>query len=185
MPWVAMARERSRLMSPGWTRARRLRTSSSRMRFIRAIDTTRPPRVGIAPPQSPDPAPRGTTGSPHSKAIRTAIAASRASRGIDRGASADALSLYASYAKAARSAGELRTVSGPSASRSREASDVTIGGLRRARDFFLEKRRSSVFNIPQDRRRRRHRSAGVKGDQKRAELSRDDRVSDRLHRRWP
>ncbi len=81
MPWPAIAVERSRLISPGCTRARRLRTSSSTSRFIRANDTTRPPRDGTAPPHSPVPAPRGTMGSPHSRAMRTAIATSRASRG--------------------------------------------------------------------------------------------------------
>ncbi len=48
---------------------------------MRANETTRPPCVGTAPPQKPVPAPRGTTGAPHARAIRTPIATSRASRG--------------------------------------------------------------------------------------------------------
>ena len=51
------------------------------MRFIRAKDMTIPPRAGVAPPQRPVPAPRGTIGSPSSLAMRTIALTSRASFG--------------------------------------------------------------------------------------------------------
>ena len=49
-------------MTPGCTTARRFATSISRMRAMRANDTTTPPSTGIAPPERPVPAPRGTMG---------------------------------------------------------------------------------------------------------------------------
>src|SRR5207302_1657359 len=61
-PCGATAVERCRLMTPGCTTARRFGTSISRMRAIRANETTTPPSTGIAPPESPVPAPRGTIG---------------------------------------------------------------------------------------------------------------------------
>jgi hypothetical protein len=53
---------RAAFTTPGSTRARRFTGSTSRMRFIRAVPTMTPPCGGQRPPESPVPAPRGTTG---------------------------------------------------------------------------------------------------------------------------
>ena len=113
---------------------------------MRANETTSPPREGTAPPHRPVPAPRGTTGSPHSRAIRTAIPTSRASRGTIA-AEGSRSSEYASKAYTARSSGAVRTISGPSASCSRDAkADSAIAdAVRRAAGEFLEIRLLGVL----------------------------------------
>ena len=80
-PCGAAAVERCRLMSPGCTTARRFATSISRMRAMRANDTTTPPSTGIAPPDSPVPAPRGTIGTWCSWQKRASAATSPVSLG--------------------------------------------------------------------------------------------------------
>ena len=47
-------------------------TASTSIRVIRSVETTRQPSTAEAPPESPLPAPRGTTGTPCSAANRTA-----------------------------------------------------------------------------------------------------------------
>ena len=71
----------SRLVTPGCTRARRLGTSTSRIRFIRARPMTMPSAIGIAPPESPVPAPRATNGTPWAAHTRTAATTSAVERG--------------------------------------------------------------------------------------------------------
>jgi hypothetical protein len=46
------------------------------MRVMREVPMTIPPSTGRAPPESPVPAPRGTIGSPDSRAKRTHAATS-------------------------------------------------------------------------------------------------------------
>ena len=53
-------------MTPGSTRIQPFSRSTSRIRFIRESATTMPSRTGSAPPESPVPAPRATTGIPAS-----------------------------------------------------------------------------------------------------------------------
>ena len=62
-------------MTPASTRARKFPGSMARMRFIFATDSTRHPGVAVAPPASPDPAPRVSTATSRSCAHRLATAA--------------------------------------------------------------------------------------------------------------
>jgi hypothetical protein len=55
---------------------RRLGRSTSRIALIRDVPMMMPPATGSAPPESPVPAPRGTMGSPASRASRTQAATS-------------------------------------------------------------------------------------------------------------
>jgi hypothetical protein len=52
----------ARFLTPGCTRAVRAAGSMSRMRMNFASDSTTPCLTGVAPPDSPVPAPRATTG---------------------------------------------------------------------------------------------------------------------------
>ncbi len=58
-------------MTPGSTTAIRSSTLTSRILFIRSVDSTMPPRTGSAPPVIPLPAPRGVTGIRCSAASRS------------------------------------------------------------------------------------------------------------------
>ena len=60
-PLPARARESCKFDTPGSTTAMRLRRSISSTRFIRANDSTTPPRWGVQPPASPVPAPWAIT----------------------------------------------------------------------------------------------------------------------------
>ena len=63
---------------------------------MRVITTATPPRIGTAPPASPVPEPRGTTGTRCRLAIATAAATSSALPGSTT-ASGSARSIVASY----------------------------------------------------------------------------------------
>ncbi len=58
-------------MTPGWTTATRFAVSISRILSIAVKAIVRPPSMPVAPPDSPDPAPRGTTGTRNSVARRS------------------------------------------------------------------------------------------------------------------
>src|SRR4051794_22251752 len=62
-------------ISPGCTTAVRV-TASTSIAVIRSVDTTRQPATADAPPERPEPAPRGTTGMPCAAAKRTAVCTS-------------------------------------------------------------------------------------------------------------
>ena len=63
-----------RLMRPGWTTAHRFGRSISTIRFIRVVETITPPAGAMAPPMSPVPEPRGTTGTRSRRQSRTTAA---------------------------------------------------------------------------------------------------------------
>ena len=71
-----VARDKSRLMTPGPTQAVRFSTSMSAIRFMRVVTSTTPPTSGTAPADRPVPAPRATTGTPCRRAAFTTAAAS-------------------------------------------------------------------------------------------------------------
>ena len=75
-PWMATARLRSRLRTPGSTHARRLSGSTARIRFIFVSEITTAPSGGTAPPARPVPDPRATNGTPASAAMPTHSATS-------------------------------------------------------------------------------------------------------------
>ena len=77
----AAARPRSALTTPAWTVAVRSASSTARIEVIRSSATTRQPSIALAPPDSPEPAPRGTTGTPWRAAARTAAWTSPVVRG--------------------------------------------------------------------------------------------------------
>ena len=54
-----VARDKSRLMTPGPTQAVRFSTSMSAIRFMRVVTSTTPPTSGTAPADRPVPAPPG------------------------------------------------------------------------------------------------------------------------------
>jgi len=68
--------------TPGSTVTVRLARSTSRMRFIRSTERSIPPNTGTAPPESPDPAPRGVTGMRSRLASRMIRAISSAVAGL-------------------------------------------------------------------------------------------------------
>src|SRR5699024_11642239 len=68
-PCSAAAALTSALSSPGWIVAVRV-TGSTAMSRISSVLSTMPPSTAVAPPDSPEPAPRGTTGTPYSVAQR-------------------------------------------------------------------------------------------------------------------
>src|SRR5664279_1557620 len=65
---------KSRLTTPGWTTASRLPSSISRILFILVSTTVTAPSTALAAPVSPDPAPRGTSGTPADAHARTTAA---------------------------------------------------------------------------------------------------------------
>src|SRR5690606_1826434 len=75
-PWGATARVIQALTTPGSTTARRLRRSTSRIRFMRAREMTTASGDGTAAPLRLVPAPRGTKGIPASCRTRTTCATS-------------------------------------------------------------------------------------------------------------
>src|SRR6478609_4137010 len=86
-PSAAAARLTSTLSAPGSTTATRLSVSISTAR-IRSVDSTMPPSTASAPPDRPEPAPRGTTGMPCALAQRmvtctcSAVSARTTARGV-------------------------------------------------------------------------------------------------------
>ena len=84
------------LTTPGSTNAVRLPASISMIRFIRVRAMTTEPLRGMAPPESPVPAPRGTMLAPCRFAIRTAAMTSSAEPGTTT-APGIALSIDPSY----------------------------------------------------------------------------------------
>ena len=60
------------LVTPGSTHTRWLARSTSSTRFIRETTISTPSATGSAPPDSPEPAPRATHGTPASAHARTA-----------------------------------------------------------------------------------------------------------------
>ncbi len=68
-------------MTPGWTVAVRLARSISRIWFICVKTTVSAPSMATAPPDSPVPAPRGTSGVEVSPAQRTIAWTSAVERG--------------------------------------------------------------------------------------------------------
>ena len=69
------------MTTPAWTVAVRSAPSIATIAVIRSSETTRQPSIAFAPPDSPDPAPRGTTGTPWRAAARTAAWTSDVVRG--------------------------------------------------------------------------------------------------------
>ncbi len=63
-PSAAAASRSVRLTTPAWTVAVSAAGSRSTIVVIRSSDSTRQPSIALAPPLSPEPAPRGTTGTP-------------------------------------------------------------------------------------------------------------------------
>jgi hypothetical protein len=80
-PSFAAAARRSSLTTPGWTTARRSAGSISRISRIRSVESTTHPSTAFAPPESPVPAPRGTTGMP----CRAQAATTAATSAVDSG----------------------------------------------------------------------------------------------------
>ena len=80
-PLGRVALESQRLISPGSTVAQRFGRSTSRMRFIRVMETMTPPRGAMAPPMRPVPEPRGTMGMPRPRQSRTTAATCAADSG--------------------------------------------------------------------------------------------------------
>ncbi len=80
-PCGRVALDSQRLISPGSTVAQRFGKSSSRMRFMRVMDTMTPPAGAIAPPMRPVPEPRGTTGTAALRQSRTTCATCSAELG--------------------------------------------------------------------------------------------------------
>ena len=70
-PCSATAALRSLFTTPGWTTQVRLSRSMSSTRSILDRSSTTQPSVALAPPDSPVPAPRGTTGAPNCAQART------------------------------------------------------------------------------------------------------------------
>src|SRR6202012_4602865 len=70
-PWAATTALRSLLTTPGCTRHTRLSGSISSTSSIGDRSSTTQPPTALAPPDSPVPAPRGTTGAPSSAHVRT------------------------------------------------------------------------------------------------------------------
>ncbi len=70
--------------------------SISRIRDIRANETTTPPSTGMAPPERPVPAPRGTIGTPCCEQNRASFDTSAVSLGSTT-ASGEAVSIAPSY----------------------------------------------------------------------------------------
>ena len=122
-PCGAAAVDRWRLTRPGCTTARRFGTSTSRMRDIRANEITTPPSTGMAPPERPVPAPRGTSGTPCSAQKRASFATSAVSFGRTT-ASGVAISTAPSYSYRRRSSRAHSTFSAPRRSRSAPASSA-------------------------------------------------------------
>ena len=69
-PCSAAAALTSALNAPGWTLAIRV-TGSMLIWRIRSSESTMPPAIAELPPDSPEPAPRGTIGTFASAAMRT------------------------------------------------------------------------------------------------------------------
>jgi hypothetical protein len=70
-PYVATCWRRSSLMTPASTTAYRSATLTSVILVIFSSESTMQPVVALAPPDSPEPAPRGTTGTWNEQAVRT------------------------------------------------------------------------------------------------------------------
>ena len=70
-PCTAAAALRSALMTPGSTTAVSSSGLRSRMRFIRSRLSTTQPSLACAPPETPVPAPRATSGTPRAAQART------------------------------------------------------------------------------------------------------------------
>ena len=70
------------MTTPGCTTASRLPSSISRIRFIRVITTDTAPSTPFDAPVSPDPAPRGTIGTPAAAQARTTAATSAVDPGF-------------------------------------------------------------------------------------------------------
>ena len=68
-------------MTPGWATASWSASLISRMRFMRVMTTVSAPSTAMAPPDSPVPAPRGTTGVRCSDASRRIAATSAVEEG--------------------------------------------------------------------------------------------------------
>ena len=62
------------MTTPGCTTASRLPSSISRIRFILVSTTVTAPSTALAAPVRPDPAPRGTIGTPAAAQARTTAA---------------------------------------------------------------------------------------------------------------
>ena len=71
-PCSAAARFTSTLSTPGWATATRDTGSIADLAHPLEADSTMPPSTAVAPPDSPEPAPRGTTGTRCAAAQRTA-----------------------------------------------------------------------------------------------------------------
>lgn len=82
MPAVAASRSVS--VTPGWTTATWLVTSTSSTAFIRSKETSSPSARGIAAPDKPVPEPRAVTGTWLSEAILSSRATSSAVAGLAR-----------------------------------------------------------------------------------------------------
>src|SRR5664279_1137492 len=70
-PYVATCCRRSSLMTPASTTAYRSATLTSVIFVIFSSDSTMQPVVALAPPERPEPAPRGTTETWKARAVRT------------------------------------------------------------------------------------------------------------------
>jgi hypothetical protein len=80
-PCSAQAVRRWSLTTPGSTTASRSRVLISLIAVIASVDTTTLCSIAFAPPDSPVPAPRGTTGAPSRRHTRTTCRTSSAVRG--------------------------------------------------------------------------------------------------------
>ena len=73
---LAAARSSSAVMTPGSTTAISSSGEISRIRFSRSVEMTSAPLGTLAPPESPVPRPRGTTGTANAVAPRNSICTS-------------------------------------------------------------------------------------------------------------
>ena len=112
-------------ISPGCTTAVRVVGSTS-IAVIRSVETTRQPSTADAPPDSPLPAPRGTTGMPFAAANRTAACTSSVdpARTTASGTPASG-SLARSHRYLSIRSGSVTTMSSPSSAASEARSTCT------------------------------------------------------------
>src|SRR6478735_10538100 len=127
-PWVATWRRRSSLRTPASTTAYRSAGSTSRILVIRSSERTRHPAVALAPPDSPVPAPRGTTGTPCAAAMRTAVDTSSTEVAKTTAAgSANSAHSASSWLQRSRVSGSVTTVpTGRAANRSATMAGVVM-----------------------------------------------------------
>src|SRR5690606_12620259 len=125
-PCGASAAFNSALMTPASTTASSSAASISRMRVMRSVDTTSSPCWAMAPPASPVPAPRGTTGTPCALAQRSAACTWATSRASTRASGALPERCPDLSARSASSAAASVMSASPSSRRSSSSTSTSV-----------------------------------------------------------